>query len=69
MIDSDDGDVFWFGSFFAKGAVAFVLIAAAIVFWLWGLSNQHQCESRQCPKVTQSAKLIDGNCLCVEVAR
>lgn len=39
------------------------------VFWLWGLSNQHQCESRQCPKVTQSAKLLDGECLCVEVAR
>lgn len=69
MIDDSDGDVFWIGSLFTSGWVAVVLLAVAIVFWIIAAQNSNECAARPCLIATQTARLIDHECVCVGVPK
>jgi hypothetical protein len=69
MIDESDGDFFFLGSLFSSGGVAVVLGILAIVVYLIAFSNETECSKKSCPRPTQTARLMDHECLCVEVAK
>lgn len=68
MIDHDDGDAFWLAGLFSPGLLALVLLVCAIVFWVIAASNEKSCASLACTN-SQTPKLMENECLCVEKAR
>lgn len=64
MIDSSDGDTFWFVSLLCGGPIAIIALIIAIVLWCIAAMNESDCRQLPCP-VGMSAKLIDHECVCV----
>ncbi len=67
MIDQDDSDFLFLAGIGTPGWLGIALLVAAIVFAVIASNNADGCEDRACEH--GSAKLLEGECVCVEAPK